>query len=75
MNQSSKAKTRRQAGMEEMRDELKDLIDAALIPIETELGNLPDKQFLDNLINTVSKTLSSKFDSKLPQQEERIKAF
>ena len=72
MSQSSKAKTRRQAGMEEMRDELKDFIDAALIHIKTEFGNLPDKQFLDNLINSVSKTLSSKFDAKLQQQKERI---
>eukprot|EP00112_Aurelia_sp_Birch-Aquarium-sp1_P010015 Seg2160.7 transcript_id=Seg2160.7/GoldUCD/mRNA.D3Y31 product="hypothetical protein" protein_id=Seg2160.7/GoldUCD/D3Y31 len=75
MSQSSKAKTRRQAGMDEIRDDLKDLIDAALVPIKTELGNLPDKQFLDDLINTLSTTLTNKFDAKLQLQEERIKAL
>ena len=44
MSQSSKAKTSRQAGIDKIRDELKDLIDAAiLVPIKTELGNLPGK--------------------------------
>ena len=75
MDQSSKAKTRRQAGIDEIRDELKELIDAALVPIKTELGNLPDKQFLDDIVNTISNTLTNKFDAKFQLQEERIKAL
>ena len=73
MDQSSKAKTRRQVGIDEIRDELKELIDAALVPIKPELGNLPDKQFLDDLVNTISTTLTNKFDAKFQLQEERIK--
>ena len=79
MSQSAKAKTRRQAGMVEIRDELKELVDAsivtALVPIKTELGNLPDKQFLDDLINKISTNLTNKFDAKFQLQEERTKAF
>lgn len=48
--------------MDEIRDELKELIDAALVPIKTEL------------VNTISATLTNKFDAKFQLQEERIKA-
>ena len=75
MSQSSKARARRQAGMGEVLDEMKELLDASLVPIRAELGNLPNKQFLDELVNNLSMRLMNKIDAKLKVQEERIKAL